>query len=165
MVRAPTCIRPITTVAFSNLLYLSDPTGTLQQMRCPIRPYRFRTLAAVLVAGISVGLLGVGLACAAPVQTQEKASPSPRCCEEGKKGSTTECQSRQHVLSRPLAVLPSFCGVSTDRDVDLPGSAASSAYSPFVRPTLSFSSVTSTREEWAVRYPVPLHVLYEVFLD
>ena len=168
MVGAPTCIRPTTTVTFSNLLHLSNPTETLQQMRCPIRPYRFRTLAAVLVAGISVGLLGVGLACATPVQTQEKTSPSPDCCvEDGTEAScrASECQDRQHVLSRPVAVLSSFCGVPTARDVDPLGSAASSAYSPFVRPTLSSSSVTSIREEGAARFPVPLHVLYEVFLD
>ena len=115
-----------------------------------------------------MGLLGVGLACATPVQTQEKTSPSPDCCvEDGTEAScrASECQDRQHVVSRPVAVLPSFCGVPTDRDVEPIGSAASSAYSPFVRPTLSSSSVTSTREEGAARFPVPLHVLYEVFLD
>lgn len=145
-------------------------------MRCPIRPYRFRIVAATLALLISAGLVGVGVACAYPTHgstgTPHETAETPSYCagrasDDAPCAAVSECHVDEHVLSRPSAVVPagSSCKAQTERSGFAFGAAALPPHARFAEPTGELHSILLPFHEEASPPPVALHLLYAVFLN
>lgn len=133
-------------------------------------PHHKGGIATTLVLLISVGLVGVGVACLSVSPSWGAPQYAP-CCV-GQVGAAAECEGGSDcggdlsAVSRPLSILSSSSsGVEAGADILPFGAAARPAHLTLADLLRGRRFLEALRAEAAFSPPVSLHLLYEVLLN